>query len=370
VSEPGADAEVVLELRDTVKRFGAVPAVAGVSFSVRAGEVFTLLGPSGCGKSTILRLVAGLEEPDQGEILINGRVVASSREKLCLPPERRNMGMVFQSYAIWPHFTVFDNVAFPLKLRKWPGQRMRERVAEVLEIVGLGGLADRPATNLSGGQQQRVALARALSYSPAILLLDEPLSNLDAKLREYMRVELHAIQRRLGISVLFVTHDQTEAMTMSDRIAVMNEGRFEQVGTPTEVYERPASPFVRDFLGRTLVFSGIAQRQGPAVVIECPDEGARLVFDDGLLGEYGEPQRVLVACRPEDVRVEPRGQAAPNRLPVVVQERTYLGDRVEYALRTERGRSLLVSSPRQDRYATGTALDLVIEPATATVWPE
>ncbi len=220
------------------------------SLDVRRGEVFTLLGPSGCGKTTTLRLVAGLERPDGGEITLRGRVVASAPRRVFVAPNRRNLGMVFQSYAIWPHMTVFENVAYPLTLRGLGrGGDPRSRVARVLDLVGLAGMEARSATLLSGGQMQRLALCRALVYEPDLLLLDEPFSNLDAKLREQMRLELRVLQRRLGITVLFVTHDQIEALSLSDRIAVMRQGRVEQVGPPRSLYEQPASAFVRDFLG-------------------------------------------------------------------------------------------------------------------------
>ena len=201
-------------------------------WTIQRGEVFTLLGPSGCGKTTTLRLVAGLERPDAGEIMLRGRIVASAAPALFVPPHKRNLGMVFQSYAIWPHLSVFENVAYPLRLRGTPAAALRERVTGVLDLVGLHGLAERAATLLSGGQMQRLALCRALVYEPDLLLLDEPFSSLDAKLREQMRVELKLLQRRLGVTVLFVTHDQVEALSLSDRIAVMQRGRVEQVGSP------------------------------------------------------------------------------------------------------------------------------------------
>ncbi len=363
---------VVLELRDVTKLFGAVVAVDHVSFGVQAGEVFTLLGPSGCGKSTTLRLVAGLENPNGGELFLNDRLIASGENSFFLPPERRNMGMVFQSYAIWPHFTVFENVAFPLQLRRGEARgNVKERVHAALEVVGLGGLESRPGTMLSGGQQQRVALARALVYNPEILLLDEPLSNLDAKLREQMRLEIRRIQRRLGITVLLVTHDQTEAMTMSDRVAVMNAGRLEQVGTPSEVYERPATAFVRDFLGRALTLSGIVRRDGSAGRLELLDaEGVALMFRNGTLDRYPDETRLAVSCRPEDLRLEPPGPAAPNRLPVTIEEAAYLGERVEYTVRTRAGHHFSVFGTRRERHELGEALDLVIDTSEATVWPE
>src|SRR5579862_5310494 len=262
----------VLDLQDLTKRFGQVVAVDHIDFTVQPGEVFTLLGPSGCGKSTTLRLVAGLEQPDEGSLLLRGKVIVSARDHIFLPPERRNMGMVFQSYAIWPHMTVFENVAFPLQLRHWPRQKIRDAVSDTLTTVGLEGLEQRPATMLSGGQQQRVALARALVYNPDILLLDEPLSNLDAKLREHMRVELRSLQRRLGIAVLFVTHDQAEAMALSDRVAVMNAGHLEQVGSPVEVYEQPETAFVRDFLGRAITMECTVRREGERTWLELNDD--------------------------------------------------------------------------------------------------
>jgi iron(III) transport system ATP-binding protein len=233
-----------------VKTFGAVTAVNDLSFEARAGEFLTLLGPSGCGKTTTLRLVAGLERPDRGEIYVGDRLISSASSRLFVPPERRGMGMVFQSYAIWPHMTVFENVAFPLQELRVSRAEIRERVMTILSTVGLGELHARPAPMLSGGQQQRVALARALVSNPEVLLLDEPLSNLDARLREEMRFELREMQARLGITSIFVTHDQAEAMTLSDRIVVMNAGRIEQEGSPEDVYQRPSTRFVMDFLGR------------------------------------------------------------------------------------------------------------------------
>lgn len=361
----------VLQLVDATKRFGAVTAVDHVSFAVEPGEVFTLLGSSGCGKSTTLRIIAGLARPDEGELLLRGRVIASARRGLFLPPERRNMGMVFQSYAIWPHMTVFENIAFPLRLRRWSRQRITERVGEILDVVGLQGLADRQATMLSGGQQQRVALARALGYDPDILLLDEPLSNLDAKLREHMRLELRRIQRRLGIAVLFVTHDQVEAMTLSDRVAVMNAGRLEQVGTPREVYERPATVFVRDFLGHTLLLDCVLRKKRDAVQLEFPGEpGRALALKDGDVHAFEDGAQLVVACRPDDVRLEEPGAPAANRLPVVVEEASFRGESVEYRVRTAGRRELLVFGSRRGAYPVNACLDLVIDPANVTLWPK
>jgi ABC-type Fe3+/spermidine/putrescine transport system ATPase subunit len=363
--------DTVLELRDVVKQYGSVRAVDHLSFTIERGEVFTLLGPSGCGKSTTLRIVAGLEHPEEGELILTGQTIVSAKEGVFLPPERRNMGMVFQSYAIWPHFTVFENIAFPLRLRKLGGEELRKRVDETLDIVGLAGLGERPATALSGGQQQRVALARALVYSPDILLLDEPLSNLDAKLREHMRLELRSIQRRLGMTVLFVTHDQAEAMTMSDRVAVMNSGHFEQVGQPNEVYERPASTFVRDFLGRALVLEGFGRREGGCLHVALSGEQDRvLIVEDSALPLNGDTVPLAISCRPEDVRLEAVAEAAPNRIVVTVEEAAYLGERVEYNVRTASGRSLFVFSSRRQQFPVGAQVDLVIDTTGASVWPQ
>jgi ABC-type Fe3+/spermidine/putrescine transport system ATPase subunit len=362
----------VLELKDVARHFGGVKAVDGVSLTIQSGEVFTLLGPSGCGKSTTLRIVAGLEELDRGEVCLAGRVVASSNrgQVFSLPPEKRDLGMVFQSYAIWPHMTVFDNVAFPLRLRNVPKSVMRDRVERVLELVGLQDLGGRGATDLSGGQQQRVALARAIVYEPKLLLLDEPLSNLDAKLREHMRVELRALQRRLGISVLFVTHDQAEAMVLSDRIAVMRSGHVEQVGSPMALYEQPATPFVRDFLGRVLTLEILMNPADPGRAAMPGEPGVVFLLPSGPLPSSGG--RLVLACRPEDVLIEAvtAADAGPNRLPATVESVAYLGERIEYGVRTSAGRSLLVFGARHDRHAIGAAVSLCVDTSAATLWPQ
>jgi ABC-type Fe3+/spermidine/putrescine transport system ATPase subunit len=359
----------VLELSGLVKRFGAVTAVDHISFTVQPGEVFTLLGPSGCGKSTTLRLVAGLEQPDDGRLALRGKTIASAKERFSLPPEKRNMGMVFQSYAIWPHMTVFENVAFPLQLRHWPKPKIREAVRETLGTVGLEGLEDRPATMLSGGQQQRVALARALVYNPDILLLDEPLSNLDAKLREHMRVELRSLQRRLGIAVLFVTHDQAEAMALSDRVAVMNAGHIEQVGSPVEVYEKPATAFVRDFLGRAITLECVVRHEDGRSWLElAAAPGSSFTFATDVLGEHPAGSTVHLSCRPEDLELRAAGAGGDNSFRATVEEVLYLGERIEYRVRTPGSASFLVAAPRRERYQLGAELDLVLDTAGVTIW--
>jgi ABC-type Fe3+/spermidine/putrescine transport system ATPase subunit len=288
----------MLRLEDVDKWFGGHRAADHLSLDVTRGETFTLLGPSGCGKTTTLRMVAGLERPDAGRIVVQERVVAEPARGIFVPPHRRNMGMVFQSYAIWPHMRVFDNVAYPLRLRGVATSEQRARVDRVLELVGLGGLGERQSTALSGGQQQRVALARALVYEPDLLLLDEPFSNLDAKLRVQMRVEVRVLARRLGITVLFVTHDQIEALTLSDRIAVMNAGRIEQIGTPAELYDRPATPFVRDFLGQTVAIRGQVLRP-ETVVVEALRED--VVAENGCV--HATIEALLVAGERYEARL-------------------------------------------------------------------
>ena len=360
--------DAVLEFRWVVKRFGALHAVDGVSFSIASGEVFTLLGPSGCGKTTTLRLVAGLEEPDEGEILIKGREVAAPAKGLFATPEKRQLGMVFQSYAIWPHLSVFENVAFPLRVRREASDTVRQRVLQALDVVGLGGLAERGATQLSGGQQQRVALARALVYEPAILLLDEPLSNLDAKLREQMRVEIRALQRKLGLTILYVTHDQAEAMTLSDRIAVVNHGRFEQIGTPEEVYEQPATPFVAEFLGRTVSFEGKIARTVSGCTLELADGSGYCALTGEAAAALSEGISARVFTRPEDVEILPAGQKQTNRISGVIEQVAYLGDRFEYHVKAA-GVSFVLLAPKKRRFTAGQPVALALDPARLNVRP-
>ena len=238
-----------IELSDLVIRYGDAVAVNGVSFNVRRGEHVTLLGPSGCGKTTTLRAIAGLEKPSNGSIRIDGHAMYDASERRNIPTEQRGVSMVFQSYAVWPHMTVFDNVAYGLRVRKQGAAELKANVERALDLVQMRHLAERGASKLSGGQQQRVALARAIAFSPTVVLFDEPLSNLDAKLRAEMRVELRELQRRLDITSVYVTHDQEEALAISDRVIVMNRGAIEQIGTPEEIYNSPKSRFVADFVG-------------------------------------------------------------------------------------------------------------------------
>ena len=281
-----------------------VKAAQDVSFDVPDGELFTLLGPSGCGKTTTLRSIAGLERPQRGEIELDGRVVFSSAKGVFVAPNKRNFGMVFQSYAIWPHMNVFKNVAFPLEVRKPrpPQREIQEKVMRVLSVVQLAELAERDATKLSGGQQQRLALARALVMEPQLLLLDEPLSNLDAKLREKMRFELKRMQRDLGLTTIYVTHDQSEALALSHEIAVMNEGRIVQIGSPRDIYERPRNKFVADFVGNTNFIDGtmLSTAAGNGRCRVATPIGELNVQCVETLAQ-GAP--VVVSVRPEDVEL-------------------------------------------------------------------
>ena len=348
------------------------------SLEVSRGEIFTLLGPSGCGKTTTLRLVAGLERPDGGEITLRGRVVASVPRRVFLAPNRRNLGMVFQSYAIWPHMTVFDNVAYPLTLRGAKRAVIRDKVERVLGLVGLEGLEARAATLLSGGQMQRLALCRALVYEPDLLLLDEPFSNLDAKLREQMRVELKLLQRRLGITVLFVTHDQIEALSLSDRIAVMQRGRVEQVGPPRGLYERPASAFVRDFLGQTVILPGRVAKVEPGEQSATVTVELRGALAGSTLRGRAAPGQLLaagddahLAVRPEDIEVVADDAAWPNgrALPGVIEALLFVGDRYEARVSLGGERSILLLLSRAREWQEGQRLQLAFPPETVSVWP-
>jgi iron(III) transport system ATP-binding protein len=325
-------ADLVIEKLD--KHFGSIRAVDDVSLSVADGEFVTLLGPSGCGKSTTLGAIAGLDQPTGGRITVGGTVYFDGKRGTFLPPEARNCGLVFQSYALWPHMTVFDNVAFPLTLRKVRGAECKRRVEEALALVEMERFQDRHPHQLSGGQQQRVALARTLVYRPEILLLDEPLSNLDAKLRDRARTWLAELRTRLGLTTIYVTHDQVEALALSDRIVVMNGGRIAQIGTPQEIYERPADGFVADFIGTTNFLHG-------EVVEAAVGDGAATVMLPG-----GQPvavtsqrraakhDRVTLAFRPEQMRIVPEGAAEPGGSIITarVTSHSYVGGRWQIGL--------------------------------------
>ncbi|MDH3239708.1 MAG: ABC transporter ATP-binding protein [Alphaproteobacteria bacterium] len=303
-------------------------ALNGITIHVPEGEFFTLLGPSGCGKSTTLRCLAGLETPDSGTIEIGGETVFSSERGISVPAYRRDIGMVFQSYAIWPHMTVFENIAYPLKIQKVARREIRARVEKALDTVGLEGLGDRPAPALSGGQQQRVSLARALVKEPKVLLLDEPLSNLDAKLREQMRFEIKELQERLGITTLYVTHDQTEALAVSDSIAVMNQGNLLDVAGPRDIYFQPRSEFTADFIGLTNVLRGkVAGSENGLSCLDTPM--GRLLCRPTSVAHHGGGE-VVIFLRPEDVAVTAaRPAGKPNVFEGEIEALVFLGEVVD-----------------------------------------
>ncbi len=352
----------MIEVRDLVKTYpGATsPAVAGVSFTVEQGGFYTLLGPSGCGKTTTLRCIAGLERPDSGMIKLGQTVVVSDR--IFIPTYRRDIGMVFQNYAVWPHMTVFENVAFPLRVgkQKVAGSEIDRRVRESLALVGLAGLEKRMATQLSGGQQQRLSVARALVREPDVLLLDEPLSNLDAKLRERMRSELLLIQRRVGITTLFVTHDQVEALSMSDRVAIMDRGLIVQEGAPRDIYHAPANQFVAGFIGSTNLFAGRVISRDAETGQALIETAAGRIVADAEGHEAGAD--VMIAVRPEDVVLH-RGRSAggpeaANSLGGVVEIGLFTGVSVEYHLRVA---GQLVQSRVSSRIDFTRGDDVVVE---------
>jgi iron(III) transport system ATP-binding protein len=360
---------VALSIRDLTKVFRAkeekVTALAGVSLEVREGELFTLLGPSGCGKTTTLRCIAGFEKPTAGAIDFKGQDFVS------MPPYRRNIGMVFQSYALFPHLSVYENVAYGLKVRKVPRAEVRKRVREILALVGLEGADERKPGAMSGGQQQRVALARALVYDPKLLLLDEPLSNLDAKLRVYMREEIRRIQQKAGVTAIYVTHDQEEALSISDRVAVMHAGEVSQIGTPDEVFDDPANVRVADFIGQANFLPCRVRREPGGVRLAFPS-GEELVAAgmpklDSFAGEEG-----ILFVRPRHLSVRPRS-ATGGGLAAVVKSVLYLGSHVRYYLEPSGGnalREVLVDEERRVAGAeVGAEVTLVVAWEGARLFP-
>jgi iron(III) transport system ATP-binding protein len=324
-----------LELAQLTKRYGDVVSVDAIDLAVEKGEFLCLLGPSGCGKTTTLRMIAGFLEPDGGEIRVAGKTISAKNS--VVPPERRNMGMIFQSYAVWPHMTVRDNVGYGLKMKKIEAAKAREQVDAMLKATKLSELGARYPSELSGGQQQRVALARALAPSPDILLLDEPLSNLDANLRGEMRFEIRRLHDQFRNTSIYVTHDQVEAMTMADRIVVMNAGRIEQIGTPTQVYERPMSKFVARFIGAGNVVDAKHVEGNRVEVGGKPIEVGQ--------GDFAGPGRDMSFCvKTHDIELLPEGQAhGANVLMGVVRSQAYLGSTRDYIV--DIGQELLVAAP-------------------------
>jgi iron(III) transport system ATP-binding protein len=349
------------------------PAVKDLSLDVREGEILTLLGPSGCGKTTTLRMVAGLETPDAGDIFFGDRAVVVSSRRFFLPPDKRNVGMVFQSYAIWPHMTVAENVAFPLQARRFPRKEIKDRVMRALDLVGLSGFEDRPGPLLSGGQQQRVAFARALITEPSVLLLDEPFSNLDAKLREQMRIGIKLLQKRLNITMLFVTHDQIEALSLSNRVALMNFGVVQQQGDPRLLYEEPVNEFVRDFIGRTLLFKGTVQSSNPTGQMAIALAGAPdcVVFGRTYDPGINNGDSVYIAVRPEDVEIFPaHGSAIPSgMIGGATQAALFIGERIEYQVEVDGQGVILIYGERHNPVEEGRKVWLKLRPDGHSAWP-
>lgn len=327
-----------LVVKNLTKRFGTMEAVKNVSFSVGKDEIVTLLGPSGCGKSTTLRCVAGLETIDRGRITIDGNVVSSAEDRVSIPPEKRGIGMVFQSYAVWPHMTVWGNVAYPLQIHKVKKSDINRRVSEILALVGLEEMASRNVTKLSGGQQQRVVLARAMVHNPRILLFDEPLSNLDARLRVSMRFEIRRLQQKIGIAALYVTHDQSEAMVISDTVIVMNKGRIEQIGRPLDIYRKPVSAFIASFFGEVNFIEGIvapSEAQTPYRPVKVQTGGMDHILNADFQEEMNPGEKVFVCIRPQDVELvthtsdDPAIPSMKGQITDIVR----MGSHVEYSIR-------------------------------------
>ena len=335
-------ADPVLRLEKVVKRYGATTALGPVDIDVRKGELLTLLGPSGCGKTTTLQIIAGLTNPTEGRLLLSGKDITA------LAPPYRDMGLVFQTYALFPHKTIGENVAFGLRMRKVPKAEIITRVRRVLGLVGLPNVEDRYPHQLSGGQRQRVAVARAVVIEPSILLLDEPLSNLDALLRKRMRLELREIQQRLGITTIFVTHDQDEAFEMSDRVILMNAGRIEQVGTPEDIYDRPATRFAAEFIGEASLLDGkVVDIDGRALTL---DVGGLKVHATSVGPALALGASAILMTRPERVELTDSGE--PGASDVTVGKRVFQGDRILFDLVTSHGQVFQCSVPSVERYRT------------------
>src|SRR5690348_2003904 len=351
-----------LEVYELTKRYSPQVSVGPISFEVHEGEFFSLLGPSGCGKTTTLRCIAGFETLTEGSISLHGERLDDK------PPHRRDIGLVFQNYALFPHLTVFDNIAFGLKLRRLAKSEIAERVGRVLQLVDLADMTARFPAQLSGGQQQRVAIARSLVLEPRILMFDEPLSNLDFKLRTQMREELRKLQRRLGKTSIYVTHDQTEALALSDRIAVLSHGRIEQIGTPAEIYERPASAFVAEFIGSSNMLRGCIVERDEAGTLVATETGLRLRCASEPEREL-EGTKVSILLRPERIHVEaPGGTATPgqNRLSARIADVTYLGEDLHLSLDLtggERMRASVKNANAARGWAPAQNVELVIDAA-------
>lgn len=368
-----AEADTALEVFDLAKTYPgkhATPAVDGVSFAVQEGHFYTLLGPSGCGKTTTLRCVAGLERPTRGRVIVDGRLMSNAGRRQFVPAHSRPMGMVFQNYAIWPHLSVFENVAFPLKVGKHRLGRkvIHSRVEEALGAMQLSDYIGRPATRLSGGQQQRLALARALVRRPKILLLDEPLSNLDAKLRDAMRAELRSLQRRLGITTLYVTHDQAEALSMSNRIAVMSAGNMIQIGTPRQIYTAPDTRFVAGFIGESGFLDGIIDERIDAAHVRIGTPAGAIVAVCPPEGHIGD--RVTIGIRPQDISTDTRSDVPGTVLASTVEQVLYVGEHYDYLIRVGDARLSMRLPAHHPRLRRGTTVDVFVPGRTIAVFSD
>ena len=354
-----------ISLEKVSKHFGAAAAVDAIDLEVLTGEFLTLLGPSGCGKTTTLRMVAGLEQNTGGRISIGEEVVSDAKENFFMPPERRRLGMVFQSYAIWPHMTVFDNVAYPLRIRRRSADEIKTRVTKALQLVEMDKYADRPAPALSGGQQQRVAIARALVFEPQVLLLDEPLSNLDARLRTQTGDEFRSLQKRLGITSLYVTHDQTEAMALSDRVVVMHSGKILQIGAPEDIYRRPKSRAVADFFGAPNLLearvTNAARIENGAMVLDVEGDGWK--GSTRAAGPYATGDKVGVMLRPENMHFVSSGNPSMSWQGEVVQS-IFRGANRSVAVKTAAG-LLHLDTNTFDPPAVGANVTVAADPTAA-----
>jgi iron(III) transport system ATP-binding protein len=361
-----------LELRNISKRYQDTHVVRNVSLALERGAFVSLLGPSGCGKTTILRILAGFVEPTQGEIYLQGKPVFSQKLGINTPPEKRHIGMVFQSYAVWPHMNVFENIAYPLKLRKVNKRDIAGRVGEAINLVNMSGLEKRYPHELSGGQQQRVAIARAIVAEPAILLLDEPLSSLDAKLREKMYREIDAIWRRTGITIIYVTHDQKEAMALSDTIVLLNQGEIKQQGSPAAIYEKPANYFAADFVGKANIIQGVASYQDTPVIIFA---GNRFLPTGVIEGAVeGIPATFLF--RPEQVKIFPSQSRGGNNsalmcgAPGLITYRNYYGSHLEYGIEIGPGSEIRAEAEADPGHLFQPGDQVFITIQKATILPE
>ncbi|WP_209125282.1 ABC transporter ATP-binding protein [Alkalihalobacillus sp. BA299] len=345
-----------IAIKQLTKRFEASVAVDQFSLEIKEGEFISFLGPSGCGKTTTLRMIAGFIDPTEGEIQIDEQVVFSKAKRIGLQPEERNIGMVFQSYAVWPHMTVYQNIAYPLKIKKVNKKAMKERVERMLDLVNLQDYKKRYPHELSGGQQQRVALARALIMEPSLLLLDEPLSNLDAKLREKMRAEIIDVQKRTGVTIVYVTHDQAEALSMSDRIVVMNKGVIQQIGSPEEIYKEPINSFVADFIGQTNFISGQIKSITP-LTIQLESTDMQITMESEPFSQsYTVGQNVSLCIRPEEVKIVESSDERKSLQGTIVNK-TYLGNVIEYIVNVDH-QHIRVEADSSSNWALGVDVGL------------